>query len=67
VVAIEVKRAECWDRLWDKSIRGLAERSGVKVERMVGVYCGERTYRFDDIDVLPVAEFVKALFAGEIF
>lgn len=67
VVAIEVKRAERWDRLWDKSIRGLAERSGVKVERMVGVYCGERTYRFGDIDVLPVAEFVKVLFAGEIF
>ncbi|MCX5908968.1 MAG: AAA family ATPase [Deltaproteobacteria bacterium] len=67
VVAIEVKRAERWDRSWDKPMRRLAEASGVKVDHMIGVYCGSRIYQFDNIKVWPVADFVKALFAGEIF
>ena len=67
VVAIEIKRAERWDRAWDKALRGLAETAGVRVERMIGVYCGSRSYEFDNVSVLPVANFVKALFAGEIF
>jgi predicted AAA+ superfamily ATPase len=67
VVGIEIKRAERWDRSWDKALRGLADTPGVKVERMIGVYCGSRRYDFDEVSVLPVAEFVKELFAGEIF
>jgi predicted AAA+ superfamily ATPase len=67
VVAIEIKRAERWDRAWGKPMRALAETSGVKVERMIGVYCGSRSYQFDNVKVWPVAEFVKALFAGEVF
>ena len=67
VVAIEIKRAERWDRALDKALRGLADTEGVEVERMIGVYCGSRRYEFDNVTVLPVAEFVKALFAGEVF
>jgi hypothetical protein len=48
-------------------MRNLAGSSGVKVNRMIGVYCGKRTYRFDNIEVLPVEEFLKALFSGEVF
>lgn len=67
VAAIEVKRAERWDRSWEKPLRSLSESGGVKVERMIGVYCGSRSYHVDDLQVLPVGEFVKALHAGEIF
>ena len=67
VAAIEVKRAERWDRAWDKPLRSLAETSGIKVERMIGVYCGSRSYQFDRVRVLPVTAFVKELFGGEIF
>jgi len=67
VVAIEVKRAERWDRTWEKSMHSLAGTSGVKVDRMIGVYCGSRTYHFEDVLVLPLAHFVKALYAGEVF
>jgi predicted AAA+ superfamily ATPase len=67
VAAIEVKRAERWDRSWEKPLRSLSESSGVKVDRMVGIYCGSRSYNADDLQVWPVAEFVKALHAGEVF
>lgn len=67
IAALEIKRAERWDRNWDKALRALADTDGVRVERMIGVYCGSRRYDFDNVTVLPVADFVKALFAGEIF
>ena len=67
VVALEVKRAERWNRTWEKHLRNLAAASGVIVERMIGVYCGERSYRFENLDVLPVKDFVQALFAGDVF
>ncbi|MBL7176004.1 MAG: ATP-binding protein [Desulfobacteraceae bacterium] len=67
VVVIEIKRSERWDRAWEKPMRRLAELSGVKVERMIGIYCGSRPYRFDDVHVLPVEDFVKELFSGEVF
>ncbi|RJQ58452.1 MAG: ATP-binding protein [Desulfobacteraceae bacterium] len=67
VVAIEVKRAERWDRSSDKPMLSLARTSGIQVDRMIGVYCGTRHYRFDEIHLYPVVDFIKALFAGEIF
>ena len=67
VVAIEIKRAERWDRSWDKALRNLADTAGVKVERMIGVYCGSRRYEFDNVTVVPVSEFFKELFDGEVF
>jgi len=67
VVAIEVKRADRWDRSWDKALRNLADTAGVKVDRMIGVYCGSRRYEFDKVTVVPVSEFLKELFDGEVF
>lgn len=67
VTAIEVKRSERWDRAWGKPMLDLAAAAGVKVDRMIGVYCGTRSYRFGAIQVFPVKDFVRALFAGEVF
>jgi predicted AAA+ superfamily ATPase len=67
VVAIEVKRSDRWDRRWEKPLRSLSDSDGVTVDRMFGVYCGSRSYQFDDITVLPVSGFLKALFSGEVF
>ena len=67
MVAIEVKLAEKWDRSWSKPMRSLSGNAAVKVDRMIGVYCGSRSYVFDGIYVFPVETFVQALFAGEIF
>jgi len=67
IVVIEVKRAEKWDRSWEKPMRNLMAGGGVKVERMVGVYCGAREYVFDNVTVLPFGQFITRLYDGKIF
>lgn len=67
VVAVEVKRADKWDRAWEKPLRSLKGNPGLKIDRLIGVYCGARSYRFDDLTVWPLGEFVAALFNGEIY
>ena len=54
-------------RAWGKPMLDLAAAAGVKVDRMIGVYCGTRSYRFGAIQVFPVKDFVRALFAGDVF
>ena len=67
VVAVEVKRAESWDRSWEKPLRAITSGPELKIDRLIGIYCGSRTYQFDNITVMPIADFITALFAGEIF
>lgn len=67
IVAVEVKRSEKWDRSWEKPMRNLTAGGGVRVERMVGVYCGSREYTFDGVTVLPFAQFISRLYDGKIF
>ena len=61
VAAIEVKRAEKWDSAWNKPLRELATLPGLKVERLFGVYMGQRAYELDGIQVLPLTDFCRAL------
>ena len=56
-----------WDRAWGKPMLEMAAAGGVRVDRMIGVYCGARSYRFGDIQVLSVKDFITALFSGEVF
>ncbi len=48
-------------------MRSLAAARSVKVDRMVGVYTGERVYHHDGVDVLPIAQFLRQLHRGEVF
>lgn len=67
IVAIEVKLSEKWNQVWEKPLRSLAAVSELKADKLIAVYTGARPYRFDSIDVLPVAAFFDALHGGEIF
>jgi hypothetical protein len=67
IAAIEVKRADKWSRVWEKPLRSLAALSSIKTDRLIVVYNGKRSYRFDAIDVMPVELFFEALYRGEIF
>jgi predicted AAA+ superfamily ATPase len=66
-VAVEVKRSDKWDRTWEKPLRSLLNTPSLKIDRLIGVYCGSRRYQFDVLTILPLEEFVQALHAGEIF
>ena len=67
VVCLEVKLADRWDRKWEKPMRELHANPGIRVERMIGVYTGDRTYHYEGLDVLPIAEFLKQLHQGKVF
>jgi hypothetical protein len=67
VVAIEVKRSEPWRQQWATHLLNLANTKNVKVKRMIGINCGEKTYRFGDVLVYPVKDFIQSLYAGEFF
>ena len=66
VILIEAKLANRWDRAWDRPMRELAKTPGIEVEACFGVYTGTRSYRFDEVEVLPVTDFLTRLHAGEI-
>jgi predicted AAA+ superfamily ATPase len=67
IVCIEVKLAEKWKHSWEHNMRSLQASDKIKVDRMIGVYTGQRTYHFNDLDVLPAEEFLKRLYQGNIF
>jgi len=67
VVCIEVKSSEKWNRLWEKPMRSIAQSPKIVVEKMIGVYTGDKKYHFDGVDVLPVKDFLKNLYQGNIF
>ena len=67
VVCVEVKLSNRWKRAWERGMRDLARLPGIRVKRMIGVYQGPRSYHFDGVDVLPVEEFLRQLFAGQVY
>ncbi len=67
VVCIEVKLADRWNQRWERPMRSLAGQGKVHVEKMFGVYTGEKSYHFDGVEVLPAGKFVERLYAGGIF
>jgi predicted AAA+ superfamily ATPase len=67
VVCIEVKHAERWQRKWERPMRDMSADDRIETKRMIGVYRGSRRYRFGDMDVLPVEEFLSELHEGLVF
>jgi uncharacterized protein len=65
--AIEVKLAPRWDGSWNRPLEALAQSKGVGPCKLYGVYTGPRALKLGAVQVLPVAEFLKALHAGEVF
>jgi predicted AAA+ superfamily ATPase len=67
VVCIEVKHSETWQRKWERPMLDMAADDRIETDRMVGVYRGDKIYRFGEIDVLPVEEFLSRLHRGQVF
>jgi uncharacterized protein len=67
VVCVEVKSSPRWDRSWDRAMRDLGASGRVQVDGLYGVYCGDHALRFDQVQVLPVEQFLRKLYAGQIY
>jgi hypothetical protein len=48
-------------------MRSLYAHKSIHVDKMVGIYTGNRAYHFDGIDVLPLTDFLEHLHEGHIF
>ena len=62
-----MKSSRAWDRRWELPMRGMAEGGSLRIDRMVGVYLGDRPLQFDGLDVLPVHTFLEDLHAGRVY
>ena len=64
-VAIEVKASSHWQRRFNRGLRRLAAELGNNLT-CYGVYLGERAAQWDDITVLPMQDFLRRLWAGDV-
>ena len=65
-VAVEIKTAKNWQRRFSGGLRRLREELAPRPVRTFGVYLGERRALLDDVLVLPVTEFLRMLWNGDI-
>lgn len=67
IVAIEVKRSDKWNTDWNKPLISMGQAGGVKTDRLIGVYTGERSYRYGAVEVMPYGTFCEMLHKGGLF
>lgn len=64
--AIEIKAAGRWDRRFNRGLRRVREHLGERATTCYGVHLGPRPARWDDVQVLPVLDFLERLWNGEV-
>jgi len=67
LIAIEVKRSDRWERAWEKPLLSLASATGIQADRLIGIYTGDRSYKFGRVEVMPAGKFFQALQKGELY
>lgn len=65
-IAVEIKSAERWDKRFNRSLKSLRKFLGEKPLRTYGVFLGERSSQWDEIEVLPAKEFLGLLWSDAL-
>ena len=65
-VAIKIKASSRWERRFNRGLHRVADDLGKDRTMCYGLYLGERAALWDDVNVLPLIDFLKRLWAGEI-
>ena len=65
-VAIEIKASSRWEKRFNRGLRRVADGLGKDRTTCYGVYLGERAALWDDVHVLPLVDFLRRLWAGEV-
>lgn len=63
---MEIKSSQRWDGGFNKGLNRIGDELGVSKVRCIGVYNGERRVQFGNVEVLPIAAFLKELWDGNI-
>ncbi|MBF0316059.1 MAG: ATP-binding protein [Oligoflexia bacterium] len=68
IIACEFKLSKNWDSRWSRNLEDFKQNQKVmKVERLIGVYSGDRKFKSGEVEVFPVDLFLKELFAQKIY
>ena len=65
-VAIEIKATSRWQKRFNRGLHRVREELGPDRTTCHGVYLGERPALWDDVQVVPVLEFLKRLWNGDV-
>ncbi len=65
-VAVAIKSAARWERRYQRGLERMRAEFGADRVRCYGVYRGARPARWNDIQVLPVMDFLRRLWDGDI-
>ena len=65
-VAVAIKSAARWERRYQRGLERMRAEFGADRVRCYGVYRGARPARWNDIQVLPVMDFLRRLWDGAI-
>ena len=65
-VAIEIKALPRWEKRFNRGLHRVRDDLGKDRTTCLGVYLGQRTALWDDVQVVPLVDFLKRLWAGEI-
>lgn len=65
-VAAEFKASERWDKRFSRGLQRMRTELGPRLVTCYGVYLGERAALWDDVQVLPVRDFLKRLWDGDV-
>ncbi len=65
-VAIEIKASRRWERKFHRALKSVAEDLDRASTASYGVYMGPTQMLVDDVRVMPVQDFLQALWRGEL-
>ncbi len=65
-VSAEFKAAERWDKRFSRGLHRMRAELGERLIKRYGVYLGDRAALWDDVHILPVKEFLKRLWDGDV-
>ena len=61
-----LKASSRWDKRFNRGLHRVRDDLGKARTACYGVYLGQRAALWDDVRVLPLVDFLKRLWAGEI-
>jgi predicted AAA+ superfamily ATPase len=65
-VAIEIKATSRWDTRYNRGLHRIRRELGPDRTTCYGLFLGERPASWDEIRVMPVLDFLKRLWAGQV-